>query len=211
DVRLSEVAPVEGGLHFTVAYGGETVPMRLPLPGRHNAGNAAAAVAIGLALGVPLAAAAAGLGRGRPGKGRLHWRRAGGVRLLGAPYTASPVSLRAALDTLREAGPDGRMWVVFGDMLELGPASDVAHLEAGRWIATLPVAGLATAGAASRATAAEAAGAGCPDVAACASPREAAAHVAPRVLPGDRVLVKRSLSMRIDEAIAALLDSLDAR
>ena len=208
DVRLSEVAPVEGGLHFTVAYGGETVPMRLPLPGRHNAGNAAAAVAIGLALGVPLAAAAAGLGRVRPVKGRLHWRRAGGVRLLDDTYNASPVSLRAALDALREAGPDGRVWVVFGDMLELGPASDAAHLEAGRWIATLPVAGLATAGAASRATAAEAAGAGCPDVAACATPQEAAAHVAARVRPGDRVLVKGSRGMRMEGAIAALLERL---
>src|SRR5262249_12940292 len=157
----------------------------------------AAAVAVGLALGVPLAAAARGLGRVTPVKGRLHWREAGGVRLLDDTYNASPVSLRAALEALHEGGPNGRMWVVFGDMLELGRASAAAHGDAGRWIAGLPVAGLVTAGPATRATAATAAAAGCPEVAACATPEEAAAHVAARVRPGDRVLVKGSRGMRM--------------
>jgi UDP-N-acetylmuramoyl-tripeptide--D-alanyl-D-alanine ligase len=208
EVRLSDIAPLDGGLSFTVAHRGEAVAMRLPLPGRHNAGNAAAAVAVGLALGVPLAVAARGLGRVSPVKGRLHWREAGGVRLLDDTYNASPVSLRAALEALREAGPAGRMWVVFGDMLELGPASDAAHTDAGRWIAALPAAGLATAGPASRASAATAAEAGCPEVTACQTPEEAAAHVAARVEAGDRVLVKGSRGMRMERAVDVLLREL---
>jgi UDP-N-acetylmuramoyl-tripeptide--D-alanyl-D-alanine ligase len=211
DVRLGEVTPDAGGLAFTVADGGAPVPVRLPLAGRHNAWNAAAAAAVGVALGVPLADAAAGLAGAAPVKGRLVWREAGGVRVLDDTYNANPVSLRAALDALRDAGPGGRMWVVFGDMLELGAASDRAHEDAGRWIAALPACGLATAGAAARDTAAAAAAAGCPDVAACATPEEAAARLAGRLAPGDRVLVKGSRGMRMERAVEALLGRLGGR
>jgi UDP-N-acetylmuramoyl-tripeptide--D-alanyl-D-alanine ligase len=205
DVQLGEVTPSGGGLAFTLATDGQRVDVRLPLSGRHNAWNAAAAAAVGVALGVPLAVAVEGLGRAAPVKGRLVWREAGGVHILDDTYNANPVSLRAALDALRDAGGPGRLWVVFGDMLELGPAGDQAHAEAGRWIAALPAAGLATAGAATRATAAAAAAAGCPDVQPCRTPEEAAAHVAARVRPGDRVLVKGSRGMRMERAVEAVL------
>ena len=205
DVRLGEVTPGAGGLAFTLACDGTAVPVRLPLHGRHNAWNAAAAAAVGLALGVPIDVAAAGLAGAVPVKGRLVWRQAGGVRILDDTYNANPVSLRAALDALRDVGPEGRMWVLFGDMLELGAASDAAHADAGRWIAALPAAGLTTAGAATRATAAAAAAAGCPDVAAHPTPEEAAAYVAARVRAGDRVLVKGSRGMRMERAVETLL------
>jgi|RhiMetdeSRZDD1v2_1073273.scaffolds.fasta_scaffold99033_2 UDP-N-acetylmuramoyl-tripeptide--D-alanyl-D-alanine ligase len=205
DVRIADVTPGDGGLAFALVTNGQRVTVRLPLSGRHNAWNAAAAAAVGVALGVPLAAAVDGLARATPVKGRLVWREAGGVRILDDTYNANPVSLRAALDALRDDAPGGRRWVVFGDMLELGPASEGAHAEAGRWIARLPVTGLAAAGAAARITVAEAAAAGCGDVAACRTPEEAAAHVAARVWPGDRVLVKGSRGMRMERAVEALL------
>ncbi|MBI3456014.1 MAG: UDP-N-acetylmuramoyl-tripeptide--D-alanyl-D-alanine ligase [Candidatus Rokubacteria bacterium] len=205
DVRLGEVSPVAGGLRFTITTGDATAAVHLPLAGRHNAWNAAAAVAVGVALEVSLAAAAAALAHAAPLKGRLHWREAGGVRILDDTYNANPASLRAALDALGEGGVGGRAWVVFGDMLELGAASEAAHEEAGRWVAALPVAGLATAGSAARLTAGAAAAAGCPDVAAFDTPEETAAHVAARVAAGDRVLVKGSRAMRMERAIETLL------
>jgi UDP-N-acetylmuramyl pentapeptide synthase len=210
DVRIGGIRPVPGGLGFELASDGQRVEVCLPLSGRHNAWNAAAAAAVGLALGVPLARVAAGLGRAAPVKGRLVWREAGGVRVLDDTYNANPVSLRAALEALRDAADGGRVWIVFGDMLELGPASEAAHVEAGRWIAGLPVAGLATAGTATRATAAAATRAGCADVTACRTPQEAAAHVAGRVRTGDVVLVKGSRGMRMERAVEALLARLEA-
>ena len=130
--------------------------------------------------------------------------------MLDDTYNANPVSLRAALEALRAGGAGGRMWVVFGDMLELGPESEAAHVDAGRWIAGLPAAGLATTGAASRRTAETARAAGCPDVATFATPEEAAAHTAARAVPGDRVLVKGSRGMRMERAVEALLGRLAA-
>ena len=147
-----DVALVEGGLGFRLAAGRATADVRLPLAGRHNAWHAAAAAAVGLALGVPLDEAAAALALAAPVKGRLVWREAGGVRILDDTYNANPVSVRAALDALREAPGAGRRWAILGDMLELGGA-DRGGAPRGRgagWPA-LPVAGLAAVGPAMRA------------------------------------------------------------
>ena len=80
---------------------------------------------------MPLDEAAAALALAAPVKGRLVWREAGGVRILDDTYNANPVSVRAALDALREAPGGGRRWVILGDMLELGTHTEAAHREVG--------------------------------------------------------------------------------
>jgi UDP-N-acetylmuramoyl-tripeptide--D-alanyl-D-alanine ligase len=210
DVRLGDVALIDGGLAFRLTAGRATVDVRLPLAGRHNAWHAAAAAAAGLALGVPLDEAAAALGLAVPVKGRLVWREAGGVRILDDTYNANPVSVRAALDALREAPGAGRRWVILGDMLELGTLTDAAHREVGAWVAGLPVAGLAAVGSAMRLAVESARAGGCPDVSTFASPEGAATHVLGRVARGDRVLVKGSRGMRMERAVDALLAGLGA-
>jgi UDP-N-acetylmuramoyl-tripeptide--D-alanyl-D-alanine ligase len=205
EVRLSDVAAAETGLVFRLIAGSATADVRLPLAGRHNAWNAAAAAAVGLVLGVPLDEAAVALALAAPVKGRLVWREAGGVAILDDTYNANPASMRAALDTLREAGGAGRRFAVLGDMLELGPHTEAAHRELGAWVAAVPVAGLAATGPAMRLAAEEARRAGCPDVATFDAPEAAAAHVAARVARGDRVLVKGSRGMRMERAVEALV------
>jgi UDP-N-acetylmuramoyl-tripeptide--D-alanyl-D-alanine ligase len=211
DVRLGDVALGEGGLAFRLTAGAATADVRLPLAGRHNAWHAAAAAAVGLALGVPLDEAAAALALAAPVKGRLVWREAGGVRVLDDTYNANPMSVRAALDALREDPGGGRRWVIFGDMLELGALTETAHREVGAWIAALPVAGLAAVGSAVRVAAEAARGVGCPDVATFASPEGAAAHILAKVGRGDRVLVKGSRGMRLERAVEALMAGLGTR
>jgi UDP-N-acetylmuramyl pentapeptide synthase len=218
DVRIRAVSATATGVGFTLAADGTTVGVRLPLPGRHNAWNAAAAVAVGLALGVTLEEAALALGQAAPAKGRLVWREAGAVHLLDDTYNANPTSLRAALDVLRSAGVEDRtagrtprLWAVLGDMRELGLSSEAAHRDAGLWVAALPVAGLATAGPGMRVAAEVARAAGCPDVASFDAPEAAAAHVAARLAPGDRVLVKGSRGMRMERALESLVTALEAR
>jgi UDP-N-acetylmuramoyl-tripeptide--D-alanyl-D-alanine ligase len=210
DVRLGDVALVEGGLAFRLVAGRATADVRLPLAGRHNAWHAAAAATVGLALGVPLDEAAAALALAGPVKGRLFWREAGGIRILDDTYNANPASVRAALDTLREAPGGGRRWVILGDMLELGAQSETAHREIGAWIAALPVAGLLAVGPGMRLAAEAARSAGCPEVATFASPEGAVAHALARLARGDRVLVKGSRGMRMERAVAALLAGLGA-
>jgi UDP-N-acetylmuramoyl-tripeptide--D-alanyl-D-alanine ligase len=205
DVRLGDVALVDGGLAFRLTAGRATADARLPLAGRHNAWHAAAAAAVGLPLGIPLDEAAAALALATPVKGRLVWREAGGVRILDDTYNANPMSVRAALDALREAPGGGRRWVILGDMLELGTITEAAHREVGTWVAGLPVDGLAAVGSAMRLAAEAARVGGCPDVATFASPEGAATYVLSRVARGDRVLVKGSRGMRMERGVDALL------
>ncbi|HZS34258.1 MAG TPA: UDP-N-acetylmuramoyl-tripeptide--D-alanyl-D-alanine ligase [Methylomirabilota bacterium] len=210
DVRLGDVALAEAGLVFRLVSGSAAVDVRLPLAGRHNAWHAAAAATVGLTLGVPLDEAAVALALAAPVKGRLVWREAGGVRVLDDTYNANPASMRAALETLREAGGPGRCFAVLGDMLELGDQTDSAHREVGLWVAAVPLAGLAAVGPAMRATADSARAAGCPDVETFDAPEAAAAFVAERLAPGDRVLVKGSRGVRMERAVDALLARLAA-
>src|SRR5439155_312530 len=81
---------------------------------------------------------ARGRAEARPVAGRCVWRDTGGVRILDDTYNANPVSVRSALETAaarRAAGPSGRLVVVLGDMLELGPIAEEAHQEMGRAVA----------------------------------------------------------------------------
>ena len=92
---------------------GEEMPLRLLVPGAHNARNAAAALAALVAFGhEPVAAAAAleaftGVGRRFEIKGE-----AGGVVVVD-DYAHHPSKIRAALRATRERFPDRRLWAVF--------------------------------------------------------------------------------------------------
>jgi UDP-N-acetylmuramate--alanine ligase len=61
--RAADLAEEPLAVSFTVRAGGEAAPVRLKVPGRHNAANALAAIAATGAAGVPLAAAAEALAR----------------------------------------------------------------------------------------------------------------------------------------------------
>jgi UDP-N-acetylmuramoyl-tripeptide--D-alanyl-D-alanine ligase len=104
--------------------------LRLPLLGRHNVLNALAAAAAALALGLSLDPVVAGLERMRPVAGRLQPKRGPlGSRIVDDTYNANPGSLAAALSALE--GIDGRRWLAFGDMAELGADAAEFHRQAG--------------------------------------------------------------------------------
>ena len=99
----------------------------LPVPGRHQVGNALTALAVADALGVPLRDAAAGLAAAELPAGRTAVRQVEGVTLVDDTYNANPASMTAALDLLQALRGDRRTVVVVGTMRELGPASDDLH------------------------------------------------------------------------------------
>lgn len=100
--------------------------VHLPLPGRHNIGNALAAAAVGLALEVPLATIVAGLEQVTGVAGRLRREvTEGSWTLIDDSYNANPSSMAAAIDTLLLA--DGERWLVLGDMAELGADAHALH------------------------------------------------------------------------------------
>ncbi len=128
--QIIEMGPE--GSRFVLSSPCGDAEIALPLPGRHNIGNALAAAAIACALGVPTECIVHGLHHAGSVPGRLQRRAmAGGWTLVDDSYNANPDSARAAIDTLALAG--GETWLVLGDMAELGPRAADMHADIGRY------------------------------------------------------------------------------
>lgn len=111
DVRVSDVV-VDGPVAFTVTAGGESVRVRLAVPGAHNAINAAGAIAVLRLRGHGLAAAARAV-EGFSGTVRrfeLHGV-VRGVRVYD-DYAHHPTEVRAALSAARTVLGEGRLIAV---------------------------------------------------------------------------------------------------
>ena len=102
----------EGAWQVTTSSGASN-SLRLRVPGRHNARNAAAAFAALVAMGHEPAAVAAALGE-FAGVGRRFEPKgeAAGVTVIDE-YAHHPTELRASLRAARDRFPDRRVWAVF--------------------------------------------------------------------------------------------------
>jgi len=103
----------------------------IPLPGGHMIRNALAATAIGELYGLTNAEIAAGIAAVSPVEGRSNLFQNGNMTVIDDCYNANPVSMRAALDLLAQAG--GRTVAILGDMGELGLDEVRFHTEIGAY------------------------------------------------------------------------------
>jgi UDP-N-acetylmuramoyl-tripeptide--D-alanyl-D-alanine ligase len=206
DVRaIGEVLDDERGLTLTLEAGGVRQPVTLALAGRHNVTNALAAAATGIALGLSLAEVARGLGAVGPVAGRCVWRQAGDVTILDDTYNASPVSVKAGLETVAARRQGRRVIAVLGDMLELGEISDDAHREVGRHVAALPADEFIGLGRGMQVAVEAAREAGLAEARAFTTFEDTVAHLLKRLAAGDLVLVKGSRGMRMERVVDALV------
>ena len=130
DIRM-----VNGCASFTAVVSGKEVPVSLSVYGKHQVLNAMAALSAADAYGVPLKGAAEKLGLFRGFKHRQQVLTHNGVTVIDDSYNASPASMKAALDILKEIGTPGKRIAVLADMKELGPDEKALHLDVGRYIA----------------------------------------------------------------------------
>jgi len=202
---VGEPVDDERGLSFTLESGGDRQDVTLGFAGRHNVTNALAAAAAGVALGIPLGDVARGLAAARPVAGRCVWRQAGAVAILDDTYNASPVSVRAALDTATAHRRGRRLIVVLGDMLELGGIADEAHRDVGRAVAALPADEFVGVGRAMQLAVEAAKDAGLAEARHLMTFEDTVAHLLKRLTAGDLVLVKGSRGMRMERVVDALV------
>lgn len=130
-----------GRATFILAHGGATVPVSLPVPGRHQPRNAAAAVAAAIAAGHDFQTVAGRLGGATVSPWRMELASVpvadGDVTVLNDAYNANPDSVRAALETLSSL--PGRQVAVLGKMHELGDEEAAAHREVGALATSLGI------------------------------------------------------------------------
>lgn len=189
------------GVQFDLVRETKRVHVHLPLLGAHSVHAALAATAVALEEGFLLSEAAEGLHDLTPALRLLVVEGINGSRVVDDSYNASPESVLAALNLLREL-PGRRKIAVLGDMLELGSEEEPGHRRVGNRAARV-VDLLITLGERSRATASEARALGlaAESVVEASSVAEVVALLRKLLRPGDDVLVKGSRALGLDEVV----------
>jgi UDP-N-acetylmuramoyl-tripeptide--D-alanyl-D-alanine ligase len=194
DYRVEDYRATQEGSEFSV----RGVSVRGQLAGRHQALNAAAALAVGDFAGVPIEIGAQAL-EGVEVEHRLEEKSApSGFTIVDDAYNASPESMLAAFEALSERPRTGRLFAVLGEMRELGPLAADSHRRVGERAREVFDAFCVVDGGHARVMA-EAGG-----VDVVADRPAAAAWVRSHAQPGDRVLIKASHGVRLDELVNEL-------
>ena len=192
------------GVVFKLEYGGSFVPIKINNAfGKGQASAAAAAACVGLIFGVNLVKIAEALIENYQAPQR-RMNLVPGVKetfIIDDSYNASPLSMKAALETLR-ALKSKRKIAVLGDMLELGKYSLEAHEEIGKFAAGI-VDLLFTVGPRAKfiAAAANKAGLAKENILSFLIAEEVKKEVELKIKKGDLILVKGSRAIGLDKVV----------
>ena len=196
------------GISFSLK---DSIEVKLPHIGAHNAFNASAALALfSLAFPkIPLEEAARALAASSQAPLRLQIEHLAAHIVLNDCYNANPSSVEAALKTAAEiAGKDG-FTAILGDMLELGEHSEVEHTRLGELAANLGAKRLIAVGNFANYLKTGAETAGLSDIVAVDSATEAEEAVFAGSL-SKVVLIKASRGVSLETVFTALKNRLDA-
>ncbi len=202
DYRINK----EGSV-FTVIFPDKTKHgYSLPLPGKHNSGNALAALAFGYLLGLKPREMNFDGWEEEASSGRLQTFIANrGALIIDDTYNANPVSMMASLQIVAEMDIKGNKVAVLGDMLELGGFSREKHLEIGAKVAETGLDFLITVGGEAAFIAEEAGKRGVRAVS-CKNKEEAWQYLADLPLSGDDLIfLKGSRGMKLEELVQKLI------
>ena len=208
EVSASNVnVSIAGGISFKLNHSGSSLPVRLRnVFGKHHVYAVLAAAAVGIIYKLNLIEIVEALSSYKPPPGRLQLIK--GIKnsyILDDSYNASPLATHAALDTLKELEAKRKI-VAFGDMLEIGKFTTVAHKAAGEetaktadlFVTVGPRAKFAVEGAVS-------AGMDKSRVFNFSDSREAASFLKGKIREGDLILVKGSQAMRMERIVEELM------
>jgi len=199
------------GVHFRFHFGQEEVYAHVPMLGRHSVHTALRAAAVGLVEGLAWEEIMAGL-RDQSAQLRLVAVPGPmGSTILDDTYNSSPASCIAALNLLEELSGgvgEGRKIAVLGDMYELGNYEEEGHKIVGRRACNV-VDILVAVGHLGRIIGEEALKAGMPAGSVHLVQTNAAAIELLRTIvqpspAGDKILVKGSRGMAMEEIVATL-------
>ncbi|MGX0848856.1 UDP-N-acetylmuramoyl-tripeptide--D-alanyl-D-alanine ligase [Staphylococcus auricularis] len=176
----------------------------LPILGKHNMKNAAMAITVGKHLGLTYEMIRQNIAQVQLTGMRMeqHPLAQGGL-VINDAYNASPTSMRAAIDTL--GAMEGRKILVLGDVLELGDNSADMHAAVGAYLEGKAIDILYTFG--TEAANIHREGQRFVQSAQHFDDKSALIQqLKQQVQSGDKVLVKGSRGMKLEEAVDALLD-----
>lgn len=103
------------------------VKIHLRVPGLHNVSNALAAAAVGLQFGLNGLEIKQALEAYASTDQRMQAMERSGIQFINDAYNANPDSVKAAIEALSCMQTVGSVFIVLGDMLELGSKSSQLH------------------------------------------------------------------------------------
>lgn len=193
------------GIEFTLEHKSRQQRFHLPVPGRHNAFNAALAVAAGMELGITMEEAARGLAKTQLTDKRLTVRGKNGIKVIDDTYNASPDSMKAAIDVLMKTRGI-RSAAILGDMFELGETSAHQHYLVGRYAAEQGTELLVAVGKDAKELARGARDAGMEHVLYFPEKKEFLEKINSILGKGDVILVKGSRGMKMEEIVNKIME-----
>ncbi len=120
------------GSDATIFMYDETFDVHISLPGEHMVMDALAATCVGSLLGLNAEEIKEGIENVKPVGGRSNLIVLENRVIIDDCYNANPVSMKAAIDLLKQA--DTRKVAILGDMFELGSNEHKMHDEIGKYV-----------------------------------------------------------------------------
>ncbi|MBI5230207.1 MAG: hypothetical protein HY981_02850 [Candidatus Magasanikbacteria bacterium] len=199
------------GIYFKIVYKGSTVPVFLPgVLGRQHVYAALAGAAVGVGVGMNLVEVSERMHYYDAPPGRM--RIVEGIKhtmLIDDTYNSSPTAAVAAVETLAvtPCATRARKFAVLGDMLELGPHTEIEHRELGKKVAELGIEYLYTVGERAKFVAQAAAFAGMKEdrISVFADAESAGKALQEKIKPNDVILIKGSQGMRMEKITRELM------
>ncbi|MCM3739135.1 UDP-N-acetylmuramoyl-tripeptide--D-alanyl-D-alanine ligase [Oceanobacillus luteolus] len=125
DMQVTRAEVTLEGTSFSLSNGSE---FQVPLFGEHHAKNAAYAIQIGEQLKIPLEKQKAGISSLAYTSMRFELLQAeNGATVVNDSYNASPTSMKAAIEVIKQMDGFATRILVLGDVLELGTFADEMH------------------------------------------------------------------------------------
>lgn len=201
-IRATHVEFQSGILSFQV----DGLEYKLPVPGRHLLNSALCAIGVAREIGMSPEEIQAGLAGFQPVEGRANFEQIGPWTVINDCYNASPASMKAACELLRDVSSSGKRILVAGDMLELGADAQRLHHELGRTVAEYRIDRLIAFGshAADVVAGAVAGGLHAHQLAQAAGMETVCLLLDCWLEPGDVVLIKGSRGMQMERVIVWL-------
>lgn len=198
--KCEEICTNKENTSFVLSANGIRENITIPCLGMHNVYNAIAAIAIALDMGIHLEDIKKGLLKFKNANMRQQITQIDNFTLIDDSYNASPDSVKSSVSIFKNLEPYGKNILVIGNMLELGKFSSEIHFETGRHVGTERIDIIITVG---KDATCLAKGAKSVDpnvmVINCSENTEAYQKLNKIITPGDKILLKGSRGMHLDQ------------
>ncbi len=178
----------------------------LGVVGRHNVYNVLGAIATSWDFGVTIDEIREALSEFRVPNMRMEVKRIGDIKIINDSYNSNPLSMKKAIESLKDITTKGRKILVAGDMLELGNFAGRFHHLVGRQAAESGIDLIVAVGKLAEhvAKGAQEAGMNEKKIKLCNLTKEACGAVANLIKKGDTILVKGSRAMKMEQIVEEL-------